>query len=84
MKLEVEIVDRPPDPGAMAMKEIPIGTVFFADMAGDVPGNKNIYLRVFSGIVGLSYPERTWTGDVYDDLKIDNYVPATFAKLTVA
>ena len=83
-KLKVEIIDRPPNLSPVAMKDIPIGTVFFAAMAGDLRGGKDVYLRVFSGVVGLSHPERTWTGDAYDDMTIDYYLPATFAKLTVA
>lgn len=51
--------------------QIAVGTVFSAKV-GDVPG---IFLMMYSGIVDLEYPSKTWTGGGGDYPTISDYRP---------
>lgn len=41
--------------------DIPIGTVFTCS-AYSLAGERDVYLRIFTGIVSLTNPGKTWSG----------------------
>ncbi len=80
-KLEVEINGDVPATAEIPMTDIPVGTVFFADMPG--AADEAVFLRVFCGIINLTNPTQTWTGAAYACMGVDSYRPVSSAKLVV-
>ncbi len=79
MKLEVEFTDEKPPAGPTLAKDVPVGTVFF----GAIRDDPSVYLKVFEGVVDLQKPGETWSFSGSRGPEIDNYRPATVAKLVV-
>ncbi len=77
-KLEVEIERPEPVPRRVTVADIPMGTVFYANMAGN-PGST--FMRFYNGVISLERPSDVWTG--CDDMQIKGYLPALSAKLVV-
>lgn len=77
-KLEVEIERPEPVPRRMTVADIPVGTVFFANITG-TPGCA--FIRFHHGVMSLENPDYVWTG--CDDMQVKGYLPALSAKLIV-
>ncbi len=74
--LDVE-ADELKGPRTVMVHDIPLGTVFFANLGQ----GRGVFLRFVHGVLRLNKPIDAWTGN--DELKIENYQPARSARLIV-